>query len=118
VRKPGVGIIVIRSGRWRLAASPARGDACCTSGPQVTLVASQQIEHHEAGRPGDGQPTSPRYSGMQPLLERGEVEVPVIPHHELTRTASGSAQTPSHGSRRKLISRDSDHRTQRALDAA
>ena len=36
------------------AASPARGDACCTSGPQVTLVASQQIEHHEAGRPGDG----------------------------------------------------------------
>jgi hypothetical protein len=55
---------------------------------------------------------------MQPLLERGEVEVPVIPHHELTRTASGSAQTPSHGSRRKLISRDSDHRTQRALDAA
>jgi hypothetical protein len=54
---------------------------------------------------------------MQPLMERGEVEVPVIPHHELTRTASGSAQTPSHGSQRKLISRDSDHRTQRVLDA-
>jgi hypothetical protein len=53
------------------------------AGPQVDAVASQQIEHHETGRQGNSHPASPVSAGMQPLLERREVQVPVTPHDHL-----------------------------------